>query len=240
MSVGLHKQRVLVVAAHPDDEMLGCGGTLARLCAAGSHVSILLLGEGPTAREGSPTAHPAASADPAGAARSEAEASARNAAATLEIADVRLAALPDNRFDAVPLLDIVQLVEAVKRDARPDLILTHHAGDLNMDHAITHRAVMTAFRPLPGEPKTVILGFEVPSSTEYTSPSLAAPFQPVVYVDISDYLDAKQRALAAYASEMRPWPHPRSHEGVEHLARLRGCQCGLTAAEAFALCRGVF
>jgi LmbE family N-acetylglucosaminyl deacetylase len=225
-------QNILVVAAHPDDEMLGCGGTLSRLRAGGAHVCILLLGEGSTARETN-----AAGFD---AVRSGASASVLAAAKVLDISEVRFIGLPDNRFDTVPLLDVIKAVESVKRAVQPDLVLTHHAGDLNIDHALTQRAVMTAFRPLPGEKPVSILSFEVLSSTEYAPPGFAAPFQPNVYVDITEHLEAKQKALAAYASEMRPWPHPRSYKAVEHLARLRGSQCGVEAAEAFALCRGVF
>lgn len=222
-------EKVLVVAAHPDDEMLGCGGTLARLREADARVSIMLLGEGPTARE--------SGADSATTAKDGAIASALAAAAVLGVSDVRFAGLPDNRFDTVPLLDIVTRIESVKHEVQPDLVLTHHSGDLNLDHTLTHRAVMTAFRPLPGGKPVTILSFEVLSSTEYASLGLAAPFHPNIYVDIAEHLATKQKALAVYVSEMRPWPHPRSHEAVEHLARVRGSQCGRDAAEAFALCR---
>jgi LmbE family N-acetylglucosaminyl deacetylase len=223
--------RIFVVAAHPDDEMLGCGGTLARLRAQGANITILLLGEGPLARETEKEEHAAVS--------SHAAQSALAAAACLDIKDVRFANLPDNRFDTVPLLDIVRIIETCAADVQPGCVFTHHAGDLNMDHHITHRAVMTAFRPLPGTTPPTLLSFEVLSSTEYSSSSLAESFQPNVYVDISSYLEVKQRALKAYASEMRPWPHPRSYEAVEHLAKLRGSQCGKDVAEAFMLCRTV-
>ena len=221
------EKKVLVVAAHPDDEMLGCGGTLARLRAAGSQVSVLLLGEGPVSRIGGEAASLSA--------RAESRNSAVRAAASLGITDVRFAALPDNRFDSVPLLNVIKHVEDIAGAVPPDLVLTHFSGDLNIDHQLTHRAVMTAFRPLPGAGRVTILSFEVLSSTEYSP----AAFQPNIYVDVTDFLQAKQNALAAYASEMRPWPHPRSHEAVEYLARLRGSQCGCMAAEGFALCRGV-
>lgn len=195
----------------------------------GAVVTILLLGEGPTSRV----------ADEAGAARNEAHSSAVRAASVLGITDVRFAEMPDNKFDSVPMLNIVQCIEAVAIDIKPDMVFTHHVGDLNIDHQITSRAVMTAFRPLPETARTCLLGFEVLSSTEYTPPHSAPHFAPNVYIGICDFLEVKQKALRAYASEMRPWPHPRSYEAVEHLARLRGCQCGLHAAEAFVLLRSV-
>jgi LmbE family N-acetylglucosaminyl deacetylase len=227
-------KNILVAVAHPDDEILGCGGTLARLCAPekGARATLLFLGEGPTARSDARTSR-------APEIRSEARTSAFAAAAAIGVHDLRFAGLPDNRFDTLPLLDIAKEIEAVGREIRPDLVLTHHVGDLNIDHVLTHRAAMTAFRPLPGEKSPLILSFEVLSSTEYSTLGMGTSFHPNFYVDISDFLDAKQSALRAYASEMRPWPHPRSHEGVEHLARLRGSQCGRQAAEAFMLCRSV-
>ena len=225
-----HKNRVLVVAAHPDDEMLGCGGTLARLKAGGAQITIILLGEGPTSRlsEGQDSA------------KNEAASSAVAAAAILGLDKVHLGGFPDNRFDTVAMLDIVRKIEAIGRQVAPELIFTHHWGDLNIDHRRTHQAVMTAFRPLPGSEKRSILGFEIPSSTEYSPPSPEGAFNPNVFADITEFWDLKQKALTAYASEMRPWPHPRSYEGVEHLARLRGSQCGVDAAEAFVLIRKVF
>lgn len=219
----------LVVAAHPDDEMLGCGGTLAKLARSGAKISILLLGEGPASRDSAA----------GGNVQSDARHSALAAAASLGIHDVRFAGLPDNRFDSLPLLDIVKVVERVALDVRPELVLTHFAGDLNIDHQLTHRSVMTAFRPLPGAKPPAILSFEVLSSTEYTCVDMGATFHPNVFIDITGFLETKQKVLEAYASEMRSWPHPRSHATVEHLARLRGSQCGSSEAEAFQLCRVV-
>lgn len=226
-------KKIFVIAAHPDDEMLGCGGTLTRLLEYGASVTILLLGEGPTARldcgkEGQDEA------------RHSARHSAVKSAEVLGIGDVRFGQLPDNSFDTVPFLSIVQLIEKVADEIKPDLVFTHHAGDLNLDHQLTHKATLTVFRPLPGCNPATILAFEVLSSTEYTTPGSLPPFLPNLYVDISEHLATKQRALEKYSSEMRPWPHPRSHEAVEHLARLRGCECGIEAAEAFMLCRGVY
>ena len=220
---------VLVVAAHPDDEILGCGGTLAKLSQQGAHITIVLLGEGPTSRN---------EPDP-GTVRSGASVSALTASAILGVSDVRFLALPDNRFDTIPLLDIVQAIEAISAEIVPDVVFTHHAGDMNQDHRVAHQAVMTAFRPLPQSKPVALLGFEILSSTEYAPAHTAPFFAPTIFVNITSYLNTKQKALEAYSSEMRLWPHPRSHEGIAHLAALRGCACGYEAAEAFVLYRSV-
>lgn len=229
-------KKVLVVAAHPDDETLGCGGFLAKLASAGAHITLLLLGEGPVARQ-----ERKGHGDPAAVARvsvrQAAHASALGAARILGITDVLFADLPDNRFDTLPLLELIQTIEHAVGALRPDLILTHFSGDLNKDHRLTHQAVLTAFRPLPGQGPTTIASFEVLSSTEYASPQCGHYFHPNLFVDITGTLAQKQEALAAYGSELRPWPHPRSPEAVAHLAGMRGSQCGRRAAEAFFLCR---
>lgn len=223
-------QKVFVVAAHPDDEVLGSGGTIAKAVATGVEVSVLLLGEGPTSRQSSSP----------GTERTHAVDSAQLAAQTLGVANLYYGALPDNKFDTVPLLEITQLIEAYADKVQPDLVLTHHSGDLNIDHSITHRAVMTAFRPLPETKQVTILGFEVPSSTEYATPNVMPAFVPNVYINISEFLLEKSSALEAYSSEMRTFPHPRSFEAVEHLAKLRGAHSGCDAAEAFVLYRTLF
>lgn len=222
---------VLVVAAHPDDEMLGCGGTLARLMAEGSNVHILLLGEGPLAR------HTGVSNDQRTIVRDESKLSAIDAAKKLGISNIHFAHFPDNCFDTVPLLEIIQSIERIAEIIKPNLVFTHHAGDMNLDHRITHNAVMTAFRPLPKAQSVTLLGFEVLSSTEYAPSHTLPMFVPNYYINIESYLKDKLMALSCYQSEMRPWPHPRSFEAVEHLAKLRGCHCGCFAAEAFILYR---
>lgn len=228
--IGVTKAKnILVVAAHPDDEVLGCGGTLARLSQEGKNIHILLLGEGPVARGSQSVAD----------VKSASCKSAQKAARAMGSGQVYLAALPDNRFDTIALLDIVKIIENISEKIMPDIAFTHHAWDMNQDHRITHQAVMTAFRPLPDRPPVTLLGFEVLSSTEYTPAHTVPSFSPNVFVNITRTLDAKRKALEAYASEMRPWPHPRSFEAVAHLAALRGCACGCEAAEAFMLYRKV-
>ncbi len=223
------KDSLLVIAAHPDDEVLGCGGTMAKLAAQGAAIQVAFLSDGVTSRTGNPADHVAALT----VRRAAAERACRRLGASV----VHFGDFPDNRMDTVALLDVVQPVERLITQYRPGMLLTHHAGDLNIDHRIVHQAVLTACRPQPGHPVRTLLTFEVPSSTEWQPPASSAAFVPDWFVDISGTLAQKLAALDEYASEMRTWPHPRSRQAVEHLARWRGATIGADAAEAFVLGR---
>ena len=216
---------VLIVAAHADDEALGCGGTIARHVAEGDSVYLVLMADGVNSRT----------------VASEADMEVRRSAAEraqkiLGITEVRYLGFPDNRMDSIPLLDIVQELESVVQRIAPSVIYTHHHGDLNIDHRRTQEAVMTACRPQPGCSVKEIYGFEVLSSTEWATPQ-TEPFTPTLYVDISAQFPAKLAALEAYAEEMRSTPHSRSVEHVEVLARHRGYSIGVQVAEAFVVYR---
>lgn len=226
------KINVLVVAAHPDDEVLGCGGTICRHTAEGAKVSILILGEGITSRG------PESDRGKSRPALETLKDQARAAAQQMGAAEIFFARLPDNRFDSVDLLDLVKEVEKIKAKVRPRLVYTHHAGDLNIDHRLTHQAVVTAFRPLPGEVLEALYAFEVLSSTEWQT-GIGDVFRPDHYVDISGVLSQKIKTLRCYESELCPFPHPRSIEAMEALARLAGSQAGLTAAERFRTVRSI-
>lgn len=217
----------LVVMAHPDDETLGAGGTIARLAAQGSQVSWLLLSDGVGAR-------PSSGPDEADRRHHHCLA----AAAALGVEDVLCHDLPDNRFDGVDLLDVIGLVERALERVCPETVITHHAGDLNVDHRITHRAVLTATRPVPGSTVRTVLGAEVPSSTEWSFGD-EQPFRPSVFIDVSDTIEAKLVALACYEDETRAAPHARSVEAVRALATVRGATTGVAAAEAFELIRAM-
>ena len=143
----------------------------------------------------------------------------------------------DNRLDAVDLLDLVEAVEKAARPLKPSIIYTHWAGDLNVDHRLVYQAVITAFRPMAGSTVKRICAFEVPSSTEWGDKSVMPAFQPNMFVAIDKYLDVKRSALDAYEQELRAFPHPRSHLALESLARWRGAESGLQAAEAFVIIR---
>lgn len=217
---------VLVIAAHPDDEALGCGGMIARHAGRGDEVHVLFLTDGVGARgRGSALGH-----DP--------EARHSAAAAAMEILGVaswQSLSFPDNAMDSVPLLEIAKSATAAVEQFKPQRIYTHHPGDLNIDHRRAHDAVMIAARPQPGCPVKEIFAFEVVSSTGWAAPSAGLPFTPQFYADISAQLEAKLRALESYRDEMRPAPHARSIESVRALAAFRGSQVGVPFAEAFAV-----
>ncbi len=217
---------VLVVAAHPDDEVLGAGGTLARHGRDGDEVHVIFLADGVGAR----------------GTRSEGELSARKdsarmAADLLGLASLHFLDRPDNRLDTVPLLDIVQEIEARMEEVRRAPVYTHHGGDLNVDHRIAHQATLTACRPLPGASVKAIYAFEVPSSSEWSSPQIGGAFEPRRLVGID--INLKLQALNCYDQELRNFPHPRSVEAVAALARWRGANAGLEAAEAFDVIREI-
>jgi LmbE family N-acetylglucosaminyl deacetylase len=223
----------LVVAAHPDDEVLGCGGTMARLAEEGWQVHVLILAEGVTSRA---QARERAHHESELGALSRA---AQAAASVLGVVGVRLLSMPDNRMDGIELLDVVKRVEEEIARLHPRRIYTHHRDDLNVDHRIVHDAVAAAARPLPGTCVREVMTFEVPSATEWRLAGSGIPFVPNVFVDIGRTLDRKCKALEAYASEMRQYPHARSLKAVEHLARWRGAGAGMEAAEAFQLARAL-
>lgn len=223
---------VLVIAAHPDDEVLGCGGTAARLVQEGREVHFAILGEGITSRHAQ---RDAAHRDPLARLHRQAHAAARR----VGVKDVHLHQLPDNRLDTVPLLEVVKLVELLIERIQPEIIYTHHAGDLNVDHGIIHRAVLTATRPIAGQPVREIYAFEVPSSTEWAFQRIEPSFRPNVFVDITGTIEAKVAAMECYESEARKFPHPRSPESLRAIATRWGSVVGCVAAEAFELVRSI-
>ena len=223
----------LVVAAHPDDEILGAGGVMARHSAAGDRVFILIMATGASSRAGvdAPAADEAIQALKAAAGR---------AALAVGAAPPFYADLPDNRMDGLDLLDVVRAIERVLDDIQPEIIYTHSPLDLNIDHEITARAVLTAARPQPENGVRAIHAFEVPSATGWYPRGDGREFVPSRYVDISgEPLDAKMAALSCYAAEMRAFPHARSLEAVAALAKWRGSAVGLDAAEAFTVLREI-
>jgi LmbE family N-acetylglucosaminyl deacetylase len=216
---------ILIVAAHADDEVLGCGGTIRRHVAEGDKVHLVIMADGVNART------TATSVD-----LDQRVHAMRNAQSILGINTVEWFGFPDNCLDSIPMLKIIQRLEQVIDNLKPSIIYTHHHGDLNIDHRITHDAVMTSCRPQPRCGVQEILGFEILSSTEWGAPN-NNPFLPNMFIDITGYLNDKIMALNAYSEEMRAEPHSRSVLHAEILARHRGFCVGVSAAEAFMVYR---
>lgn len=222
--------RVLVVAAHPDDEVLGCGGTIARLAQEGHDVYIAILGEGITSR------YPKREeADPEMVRGLHAK--SRAVASLLGAKEPFMFSLPDNRFDSVPLLEVIKIIEEVIARVKPQVVYTQHGGDLNVDHSTIYRATLTATRPVAGNCVKELYAFEVPSSSEWAFQQFAPAFNPNVFVDIEATLEMKIQAMQSYEGESRPFPHPRSPEALRAIAQRWGSVAGLPAAEAFQLVR---
>ncbi len=218
---------VLVLAAHPDDEVLGCGATIASHKARGDTVHVVIACEGVTARA------EAGSDD-----LEKLKAAARRANAILGSDSLELHDYPDNKLDCVPALDVTRFVEERIRRHGPAIVYTHHWNDVNVDHRRLSDCVLTACRPFPGQTVRRILSFEVASSTGWFGPRPDA-FDPNWFVDAGLTLDAKFAALQEYSQEMRDFPHARSIEALTHLSHWRGAAVGLAAAEAFVLVRSL-
>lgn len=218
--------RILTVAAHPDDETLGAGATMAWHAARGDTVWVCVLTDGVTSRHD----------------RVEQQADcARRACDSLGVEHLVLVGLPDQRLDTLSLLDVITPIEQCIEDLQPDVVLTHFAGDVNEDHRLVARATMVATRPVPGSSVRRVCAFEVPSSTDWAPPIPGSVFTPNLYVDASETLDVKLTAMKAYAdtfhSEVRPYPHPRSMEALTAYAQRHGVASGLLAAEPFMVLR---
>jgi LmbE family N-acetylglucosaminyl deacetylase len=217
---------ILVLAAHPDDEVLGCGGTMARLAQEGHSLYVAILGEGISSRY---------------AERSEADqglistlhGNSQSVAEFLGAKDLFMFNLPDNRFDTVPLLDVIKIVEGLIARLQPHTVYTQHGGDLNVDHNVLYRATLTATRPLPDCPVREVYAYEVASSTEWSFQKFAPSFRPSVFVDISTTLEQKVSAMQMYETEARLFPHPRAPESLRATAQRWGSVVGASAAEAF-------
>jgi LmbE family N-acetylglucosaminyl deacetylase len=217
---------VLVIAAHPDDEALGCAGAMLKHARAGNRVHVLILTDGAGGRY---------TGEKAAGLKKAAERSAELlGAASLEIAD-----FPNQGLDAVPLLELIQAVEAVMERVKPRVIYTHHYGDLNLDHQVAYRVAITAARPLPGSPVRDLYTYFVPSSSEWNQLTPQDAFLPNVYLDIADCLEEKIQAASFYGSEMRPYPYPRSPRALRAHAAQFGLQAGLEFAEPFQLMRKI-
>lgn len=227
--------RTLVVAAHPDDEVLGCGATMARIASEGGIVQTIFLADGESSRFltseiGSQKVNEKILA------RREA---AISAATILGSIPPKFFDLPDNRLDTVPMLEIAKIIETEIALFKPSRVITHFSGDLNIDHQKVHEAVLVVTRPQGDSSVREVICFELPSSTEWRPPGSGLTFSPNLFINVEGFEHQKFAALEAYAAEMRAFPHPRSTEAIQALMKWRGASSNLQLAEAFALARGI-
>ena len=223
----------MVVVAHPDDEILGCGATMHKLIhEKDCLLHVVILGEGITSRFSADENQEASIQ--LGTHKLNIEAAQK----TIGYQSLKTYDFPDNRFDTVGILDIVKVIEEEKNNFHPEIIFTHHSGDLNIDHQITFQAVMTAIRPLETEVVSSIITYETPSATEWQSPSDPRKFSPNFFIAVSESnMLAKFNGIEAYLLEKRPYPHPRSPEALENLATHYGIMLGGGMYEAFQVIR---
>lgn len=228
-------KKLLVIAAHPDDEVLGCGATVVLRKQQGWETHLLIMTQGLLGREESAEKTPTNLNE-----IDKLQKEMKSAAEVLGFISVYNLDFPDNRMDKVSRMDLAHAIKEHLARVKPHVIYTHHPGDYNWDHTLTFDAVLMAARHSPGEygPEE-ILAFEVPSSTERGYQNSGQSFKPTVYIDVSKTIDKKKLALSYYASELRPYPHPRSMEALEYLSRKRGYEVGIEYAEAFELIRKV-
>lgn len=218
--------KILVVAAHPDDELLGAGGTMIKHILKGDEVSVLILADGETSREG------------AGAEEVEKRTEQiKRMAKKLKLKKIFIKSLPDQKLDVLPLIEIIKIVEKAISAIKPKIVYTHNPSDLNKDHKITFQAVLTVCRPRPNFCVKELLAFETPSSTEWQMKDEANMFRPARYINIEQVFKKKIAAIKIYQDEIREFPHPRSLIGLEILAKYRGLEVGLKYAEAFQVIR---
>ncbi len=223
----------MVVVAHPDDELLGLGATMHKLIKQYNvQTHVVILGEGITSRGNERNSelwqeelkiH---------------KENIRDAQAEIGYHSVSTYDFPDNRFDSVALLDIIKVIEKEKEIFQPEVIFTHHGGDLNIDHQRTFEAIITATRPMKGEVVKTIITFETPSGTEWQASSDPRRFVPNLFIEVSEEnINAKIRGMECYEYEKREWPHPRSPKALEYFAKSNGSKVGCKLAEKFSVVR---
>jgi LmbE family N-acetylglucosaminyl deacetylase len=223
-----YPQRILCVVAHADDEALGVGGTLIKRALNGDEVHIVIASESESAKSSSSPYDPER--------LKKAEDWCRITGCNLK----SLYGFPDQKLDQVPAIEIIHRIEKDLEEIRPDVVFTHHPGDMNSDHRVLSHAVLAALRPMTARGNVkAVLAFETPSSTDQAPNIQPYSFQPNYFVSIGEVWDRKAESLSVYVNEIMEFPHPRSMKMIEALAMKRGAECGTGMAEAFCLLRAI-
>jgi len=218
--------KIVILAAHPDDEVLGCGGTAARLSKEGHDVIPVIVCENATVRYEDNM-------------KKELEQAALRCAEILGVSKPVFLGMPDQKLDTYSALDMAKTIEKIIHAHKPEIVFTHHGGDINKDHQVIFEATMVAVRPVPTNIVRTVYTYETISSTEWAVSDYHAKFNPNTFYDISTTLKTKIEAFGQYASELKEFPHPRSSEGIEFRAKDWGARVGMQAAEAFQLVRNL-
>jgi len=214
-------QTVLVIGAHPDDEVLGAGGAISKHSDSGQEVHVLIVTEGATQQYEDESII------------QQKRQEAQNCAEVLGVTDVHFGDLPDMRLDDIEHVTINRIIEDVCDSVKPDIVYTHSRKEVNMDHVAVHDSTLVATRP--GSGVSTVLAYETPSSTEYTPRTEG--FNTELFIDISQHIETKIDAFEMYETETRTYPHPRSGRALEALAKTRGTAAGMEAAETFDVLR---
>lgn len=218
--------KILVIAAHPDDEIYGLGGTIAKYCEEGHEVYTLIVTEGCTSQyPGNSTII------------EQKKEEAKQSNSILGVKEVIFADMPDMKLDTVNHVELNKVIETVIKEINPDIVYTHHKGDANKDHKLIYESTLVAVRPTQWCNIKKLYTYDVPSSTEWGSPMSESVFIPNTFVDIEKYVDLKADAIRKYNSELREYPHPRSVESVEIYDKANGVRVGMKSCEAFCLIR---
>ncbi|QOD62081.1 PIG-L family deacetylase [Polaribacter haliotis] len=233
MLKSLNSKRIMIVVAHPDDELLGLGGTMNRLINQENVIThVIILGEGITSRSN------IRDTEKWKKELSIHRENIKQAQKSIGYHSVSIFDFPDNRFDTVGLLDIIKVIETEKKKFKPDVIFTHHGGDVNIDHQRTFEAVVTSCRPMENEKVKLIITFETPSGTEWRASSDPKHFIPNLFFSISaENLESKIKGMESYEFEKRKFPHPRSPKALKIQAQRWGVAIGEELAEAFQIIR---
>jgi len=235
--------KILVIAAHPDDEVLGMGGTIKKYVKNNHEVKIAIMATGIFARRDTSYKNSTRYKISENAIKlmkkevAKLQNDSKKAAKIMGVDDIEFMNFPDNEMDKISNLEITKKIEYLIEQFDPDIVYTHSQYDVNIDHRILYNTTITATRPTQKCKVKEVISYEVPSSTEWYFPSR---FSPNIFVDISKELSIKIKALMAYKNEIRKFPHPRSAEAIEIIAKKWGTVSGFNAAEAFCLVRQLY
>lgn len=221
--------KILVIAAHPDDEVLGVGGTIAKLSAEGAKCHLLIVTDGSSSQY--------RDSDKLSEIIAAKKLETKRCADILGFQSIHYGGLPDMKLDAIPHVEINQIIEKVIDKIRPDTVFTHFWGDVNMDHQNVYKSTLVAVRPVFGQVVKALYCYKVPSSTEWAPNKEDTMFMPNYFVDIHQYAEQKYKAFSCYATELREYPHPRSVQYLRETDKAAGLRVGLLAAEEFVLMR---